>query len=254
MKNRLKEYTPNNNLIKYIDSFWFFRNNTGKEINFPVVPDGCCDIIFYLNNSNKLNNLENPFVSGVMQSARLVPIPKNMEFFGIRFKPAVIWYLLKTDMKNFKDKMCNLSDINKELVKILQIDINAKNKDIITIISTKLEKILLNVDTQDGFLEIVEELCENPEIEIMKFARKNSISVRNLERYFNSRIGVSPKKFTRIMRFQKAHRMISKEGRDDLVEVALSSGYFDQAHFNRDYNKLVGCNPNNVTMSILYNT
>ena len=56
------------------------------------------------------------------------------------------------------------------------------------------------------------------------------------------------------MRFQKAHKIISNEGLYDLVTVALSSGYFDQAHFNREYKKLIGFNPNNETMSILYNT
>jgi AraC-like DNA-binding protein len=40
----------------------------------------------------------------------------------------------------------------------------------------------------------------------------------------------------------------------NLVTIALSSGYFDQAHFNREYKKLTGFSPNNETMSILYNT
>lgn len=54
---------------------------------------------------------------------------------------------------------------------------------------------------------------------------------------FNKRIGLSPKTIARIMRFQKAHKRISNEGLAYLVTVALSSGYFDQAHFNREYKK-----------------
>ena len=131
MLNRLREYSPNNNLKKYIDSYWFFRNNTGETISFPVVPDGCSDIVYYLNKSNKLGDLESPFVTGVMEFAELVPIPDKMELFGVRFRPGVLWYLLKTDMKEFKDKMRNLSEINKELLKILQIDKNAGEGDIV---------------------------------------------------------------------------------------------------------------------------
>lgn len=56
------------------------------------------------------------------------------------------------------------------------------------------------------------------------------------------------------MRFQKAHKQISKEGLKCLIVIALDSGYFDQAHFNHEYKKLVGYNPSNETMSILYNT
>ena len=74
-----------------------------------------------------------------------------------------------------------------------------------------------------------------------------------IERMFNKRIGLTPKKYIRIMRFQKAHKEISRKGLANLVTVALSSGYFDQPHFNREYKKLVGFNPNNEAMSILYN-
>jgi len=115
MKNRLREYSPNNNLKKYIDSYWFFRNNTGEIISFPVVPDGCSDIVYYLNKSDKLGDLENPFVTGVMEFAKLVPIPNKMELFGIRFRPGVLSYLLKTDMSELKNKMCNLSRINENI-------------------------------------------------------------------------------------------------------------------------------------------
>ena len=133
MINRLKEYNPSNFLQKYIDSFWFFRNDTGGEINFPVVPDGCSDIIYYLSNSSKLADLEGPVITGIMESAELVPIPDKMELFGVRFKPGVLWYMLKTDMKELKGRMCSLFEINKKLPKILQID----NNNVITKLQCK---------------------------------------------------------------------------------------------------------------------
>lgn len=98
MNNKLKECSPNNNLQKYIDAYWFFRNNTGNKIHFPVVPDGCSDIIFYLNDSKKLGDFKNTFVTGVMEQAQLISISDKMELFGIRFKPSILFYLLNADM------------------------------------------------------------------------------------------------------------------------------------------------------------
>lgn len=253
MLNRLKEYNPSDSLQKYIDSFWFFRNNTGGEINFPVVPDGCSDIIFYLNDFNKLDDLESPFITGIMEFAELVPIPDKMELFGVRFKPGVLWYLLETDMKELKNKMCSLYEINKELPNILQINENAGDAGIISNISSKLERIMSDIFFKDSFWETVKEISNNPEFAITDLAKAGGYSVRTLERTFCRKIGLSPRKFARIMRFQNAHRMISRQGLANLVEVALSSGYFDQSHFNREYKKLVGFNPNNQVMSILYN-
>jgi len=253
MENSLKEYSPPNDLKKYIDSFWFFRNNTGGEIKFPVVPDGCSDIIYYLNNSKKLADLEGPLITGVMESSELVPVSDKMELFGVRFKPGVLWYILETDMKELKNKICSLSEIKEELPKSLQIDNNTEDENIITGISIKLEELLLSISPDDRFLETVRDLHNNPEITITELAETGGFSVKTLERIFSRRIGLSPKKFARIMRFQNAHRIISRQGLANLVEVALSSGYFDQSHFNREYKKLVGYNPNNEVMSILYN-
>lgn len=253
MLTRLKEYNPSDSLHKYIDSFWFFRNNTGGKINFPVVPDGCSDIIFYLNNFNKLDDLESPFITGIMESAELVPIPDKMELFGVRFKPGILWYILRTDMKKLNNKMCSLSEINKELPYILQIDKNAGDAGIISSISSNLERILSDILFKDSFLEIVKEISNNPEFAITELAKAGGYSVKTLERVFYKKIGLSPRKFARIMRFRTAHRMITRRGLANLVEVALFSGYFDQSHFNREYKKLVGFNPNNQVMSILYN-
>ena len=254
MKNGSKEYSPTNNLKKYIDSYWFFRNNTGEMISFPVVPDGCSDIVFYLNNSNKLRDLESTFVTGVMESAELVPIPHKMELFGVRFRPGVLSYLLKTDMRELKNKMRNLSRINKNIFTNLIINKNADDEDIVVSINSKLTELLTEDISKDKFFITMENICENPEISINELSFKSGFSLKSIERTFNKRIGLSPKKFARIMRFQKAHKKISKEGLVNLVKVALSSGYFDQAHFNREYKKLFGFNPNNETMSILYNT
>ncbi len=254
MKNRLKEYSPADNLIKHIDSYWSFRNATNETIHFPVVPDGCSDIVLYLNDSNRLIGLESAFITGVMETAELVPIPHNMELFGIRFNPGVLSYVLKSDMNAYKNDMCSLSMINESLFKSLQIDQYADDKQIVLRMNSLLKELLDENIFNDTFFMIVKRICDNPEVSINDLALESELSVKSIGRVFNRRIGLSPKKFARIMRFQKAHNKISIEGLVNLVAVALSSGYFDQAHFNHEYKSLVGFTPTNETMSILYNT
>lgn len=253
MDNKLTEFVPNNFLQRYIDAYWFFRNTSENKIYFPVVPDGCSDIIFYLNDSKKLGNLKSTFVTGIMEYAQLISIPTNMEFFGIRFKPSILFYVLKTDMRKITNSMSELSQFNKNIVNKLKIDPYAKNESIVLNIENQIERMLEKIDAQDNFLKSVEKIIENPSIGIEDIQEEYGLSLKTLQRNFYKKIGLSPKKFARIMRFQKAHKKISKEGLKNLVVIALSSGYFDQAHFNREYKKLVGYNPSNATMSILYN-
>ena len=55
-------------------------------------------------------------------------------------------------------------------------------------------------------------------------------------------IGVTPKSAARIFRFERACRLI-KDTRSSLSQVAVSCGYFDQAHLTREWNALAGCSP-----------
>lgn len=254
MENILQEYVPHTDLEKFIDSFWFSRNLTGKDIDFPVVPDGCSDIIFYLNNSSQLPRRSETFISGAMEYAEIVPAAAGVELFGIRFKPAQLSYFLDIDMSSITNKMISLSTINKERYYQLRINQFSDNQSIINDITTQLLSLYKDVKIDDRFPEVVEKICKDPEVEITELADQSCFSVKSLERVCKKRIGYTPKKFARIMRFQKAHKSIQKQSVMNLITVAHQSGYFDQAHFNREYKKFVGYAPTSETLSILYNT
>jgi len=253
MSNKLVEYQPHIYLQKYIDAYWSFRNTTKNKINFPVVPDGCSDIIFYLNDSKKLGNLQDTFVTGVMENAQLIPIPNRMELFGIRFNPGILSYFLETNMSKLTNNMMELFQINSYISDKIKINPYDEDKNIISKIEPQLKDLLKKIKIENNVINVIKEITKNPQILIEKITKKYKFSLKSLQRIFQKRLGLTPKKFSRIMRFQKAHRKISKDGLKNLIIIALRSGYFDQAHFNREYQKLVGCNPSNETMSILYN-
>lgn len=251
--NRLKEYRPARLLVPYIDAYWSFRNTTGKTITFPVVPDGCSDIIFYLNNSKTMFHQKTTFVTGIMEYTQLVTAEDGMESFGIRFKPGMLYYLIQSDMHQFANDRAPLTQFNQNLEKQLTIDPFQKDETIVKAVDKQLVVLFQSIVLQNNFHNIIASLITNPQLPINECAEQYGYSLKNLQRVFNKRIGITPKKFARIMRFQKAHKKLSKEGLKQLVMIALTSGYFDQAHFNREYKELVGCNPSNETMSILYN-
>ncbi len=69
------------------------------------------------------------------------------------------------------------------------------------------------------------------------------VSERTLERRFRSEVGVSPKQAARIARFQAATRKLLASPRVSLGRVAHECGYYDQAHFNREFRTLAGISP-----------
>ena len=59
---------------------------------------------------------------------------------------------------------------------------------------------------------------------------------------FRDRVGVSPKRFARIVRFDRAIHAIA-HGRASLGEIALAAGYYDQAHFTNEFREHAGLTP-----------
>lgn len=211
MSKYLKEFRVSEKLSRYVDAFWVSRNTSGEAINWPVVPDGCSDIIFYLNNSKKLEGINDTFVTGIMEQAQLIPIIRRMEFFGIRFKPGILFCLFKSDMSKLTNGMVELRQLDKSIYKKLSIDTLAEKDEIIATVTPLLEKIIEECTREDRFLQAVTDLTDNPNMTIDELAASCNWSTKNLEQIFIKRMGLTPKKFTRIMRLQKAYKKFIKK-------------------------------------------
>ena len=68
-------------------------------------------------------------------------------------------------------------------------------------------------------------------------------SRRHLSERFRREFGLTPKMTARVIRFERACRMLSHAGRLSFGAVAMAAGYADQAHMNRDWRELAGASP-----------
>jgi len=68
-------------------------------------------------------------------------------------------------------------------------------------------------------------------------------SERHLRRKFQQWTGWSPKKMSAILRLQRLLKLQKQKRFYNLTQLALASGYYDQAHFNRDFKQIVGTTP-----------
>jgi AraC-like DNA-binding protein len=76
-------------------------------------------------------------------------------------------------------------------------------------------------------------------------ARESCLSSKQLERNFNERIGINPKYFARIIKFDKAFRMKNAFPDRDWLSIAIDCGYYDYQHLVRDYKEFTGMTPVN---------
>jgi len=70
-----------------------------------------------------------------------------------------------------------------------------------------------------------------------------NVSTRKLERHFLEHIGLTPKVFSRLVRFDRAARALSSRGATPWSQFALEHGYSDQAHFINEFKEFAGVTP-----------
>jgi AraC-like DNA-binding protein len=69
------------------------------------------------------------------------------------------------------------------------------------------------------------------------------VSERHLRRVFRETVGLSPKAFARITRFQGALRAARRDGRANWASIASLAGYYDQAHLIAEFRAIAGVTP-----------
>jgi AraC-like DNA-binding protein len=80
-------------------------------------------------------------------------------------------------------------------------------------------------------------------VDVRSLAREVGWSRRHLSERFRLELGLPPKVVGRVLRFERARRLLTSPRRPSLAAVAAVCGYYDQAHLNREFRELAGCSP-----------
>jgi transcriptional regulator GlxA family with amidase domain len=77
---------------------------------------------------------------------------------------------------------------------------------------------------------------------VHELARDIGFSRRHFGERFRSEFGIAPKVAARVFRFERACRLFRRFPRR-IADVAMASGFHDQAHMVREWHALAGCSP-----------
>ncbi len=80
-------------------------------------------------------------------------------------------------------------------------------------------------------------------IAVATLCEELGVGRRRLERGFRREVGVTPKHYARLLRVDCARGLLKRREPVELAEVGYRSGFYDQAHFSREFTALVGLTP-----------
>lgn len=95
-------------------------------------------------------------------------------------------------------------------------------------------------------------LFNDQQLDLPALAKHSGLSERYIQKLYLSNIGISPAAFTSVIRFNKSLQLVLNTSQS-LTEIAYDCGYYDQAHFIKEFRKFTGITPSVSRNSLLKN-
>jgi AraC-like DNA-binding protein len=136
-----------------------------------------------------------------------------------------------------------ITDVTIEFEKKLAPDINEIHLNS----SAYLNNFFFNKLTQSnhGLLPIIADIKKwKGQLTVTELAKKHFTTTKQLERNFNQYVGITPKEFLNLVRFQCVLPAIkNRSSKDSLSDVAFENGYYDHAHLANEVKRYTGVAP-----------
>ncbi len=247
------ESPPSPRYASRIRCFWAIRDDSaGGDSSQPVLPDGCPELIFNLSDrfkrfkANKEIEIQpRTIVSGQLSGHILIGPSGKVDLFGARFHPAGAFGVFRFPLSHLRDRIECLGDI---WIKS-ESEVHEKLAEAGGF-TQRIEIFERFLDSQNVFslngsseIEYAVGSLERGSTSVNGLARELGWSERRLERRFNEQVGVSPKLFSRINRFQRLIRRLESGAVTDLAGTAIECGFYDQPHMNREFVAFAGTSP-----------
>lgn len=251
----LQIHIPAPPLSSYIECLWYI-NDTVPYQRERILPTGTIEIMLnfgssfrvYDNNDNSKFTLNHGAWIAGLQTEYIINEPvAETHMMGIRLKPYGLPLLMNIPAHEFHNQIIDI-DL------IWGRDIHHLREQLYCLPTSQekfahLEQVLLKrILSYSDKIRLVEyAVCmltqQITPISVRDLCQDIGVSNKHLIQLFKSYVGVSPKALSKIFRFQNVLNTINPQTTLDWIDVALTAGYYDQSHFNKDFASFTGMSP-----------
>ena len=248
-----RESYPSASLHSVIERYWSVESHGSADAPIePVLPDGCPEIVFNLADRfqriptfGDVETQSSAIVSGQIRSRLLIRPTGRVSLFGVRLRPHAAAGFLGVGMSSLTDHVVPLESVVGGYSGELESRIAAAEtfEERVATIEAAFPTRPLSDDTTivAGMTKLIADT--GGRMSVRELVDHSGVGERRMERMFDKYVGVSPKVFSRIVRFRGVVRSIETADSFGLLDTALSFGYFDQSHMIHEFNEFAGTSP-----------
>jgi AraC-like DNA-binding protein len=250
-----REFAPDASLAKDIEFLWALRaraplaspltqTSAGKsslDLIVPLAGNFCAHAERHLFGDRDLG----AYLVGPMSAPRPIVSEGRCTAVGVRFRPGCAQAFFRIPMHELTDRVLPVASVSAPFERRLcgaAHDVSAQVGQV-----QALQRLLRDARTPraDELVLAAMRLIEQHQgdIRVDAIADAVGIGVRRLERRFRAAVGLGPKLACRIARVRHAMDLMPRRAGVSWAELALSCGFYDQAHFIREFRFVVGTTP-----------
>lgn len=242
---------PSKVLTPFVKYYWVFEQNYLARTIERGIPIGCMQLVFHRKNqvfSTSINDYQpKAFVDGQMSTYWDLHYEGENETVAVTFTPQGVQAFFNAPIVEFFSKNIPVECLgDRQFADLQQTVLNADDRmECIRIIEDFLLKRLVQVNPDIAGCEYtVRQLESNANVSIKELSSVSNICYKQFYRRFMSNVGISPKQFAKIIRFQKTLSALQNGFNSNLMELAFKCGYYDASHIVREFKEFSGYAPN----------
>ncbi len=211
--------------------YYSFIVAPGADRTIVAVPDGTIDILFHCSGDQSEAR-----ICGSVKKGTRVAFERGSLYFGARFFPGTAEALLRCPLNQFTEQRILLNDVQGSAGELVErINLFEKFHTARTAHNTRASSLVAFL------LGKINASCG--ELRVSELAEATGYSVRHISGVFTRAVGISPKLYSRIVRFQRCFELLRKHRKPSFANLALDSGYYDQAHLINEFREFSLCTP-----------
>jgi len=248
---------PSPLLQPYVQHYWSLQARATESAENRIIPTGSVSLIFH-----RANLLKSPtdhsfqpraFVSGITMNYSDVVSTGALDMFVVVFRPLGSAPFLTIPLDEFRNINVPVNDTGDAGLKELATKVIEEHSDesAVVLIEEFLLSRLYRTDSNNHsrIHAAMQEINRKVNINVAEAAGIACLSTKQFNRVFSAQVGVRPKDFMRIIRFQRALYTLESDPGIAFAQLAAGTGYFDQAHMIHEFREFSGYTPAEYIMA-----
>jgi AraC-like DNA-binding protein len=227
-----------------VEAFW--ETSILEEGTYLVLPDGRMDLVVRCEEAETPNvRVAAIAIIGPSSRPARIPVAKGQRFIGARLRPgfggclgvaptSVVDEAIRDDAARH-----SLGTNGTKLIEARGLpEISKALRDVVNQCASRAQDPEPSTLAAIGLLH-ASAGCAT----VVELSSATGVPDRTLRRRIHQAVGLSPKRFAGVLRFQHAMRRLQQPQAPSLAEVATDCGYSDQAHLTREFQRFGGFTP-----------